>query len=153
MASNPGRAIYMLTAREYAPPGERLHSIAGRLGAIPDTLATSRASLSLMPKVHLETALGQFAGTDKLLTEQIDQLLARSPASRDEIDSVRPAALEALEAHRDWLQDRLAASERDGSFRDPRIGAERFSRKLSLTLDAESDAASILAAAEADLAG
>jgi hypothetical protein len=151
MAANPGRAVYELTARAFAPPGDRLHSLAGRLAAIPDALATARASLGAMPKVHLETALGQFAGTADLITEEVDRLLDQSPASRAEIDAVRPAALGAVEEHRAWLRDRLAASEHDDSFRDPRIGAERFSRKLALTLDAETDAASILARAEADL--
>jgi uncharacterized protein (DUF885 family) len=151
MAANPGRAIYELTARDFAPPGDRLRSLAGRLAEVPDALATARASLGAMPKVHLETALGQFAGTSALITREIDRLLKRSPASRGEIDAVRPAAHGAVEEHRAWLRDRLAASEHDDSFRDPRIGAERFSRKLALTLDAEADAASILSRAEADL--
>src|ERR1700678_858537 len=32
LLANPGSAIYMLLAREYAPLPERLHSLAGRLG-------------------------------------------------------------------------------------------------------------------------
>ena len=40
---------------------------------------------------------------------------------------------------------------RDGGFADPRIGPERFARKLSLTLSAAADADAILARAEADL--
>ncbi len=151
MVANPGRAVYDITARDFAPPGDRLRSLAGRLAAIPRALAAARASLEAMPKVHLETALGQFAGTSALIIGEIDRLLEDSPASRAEIDAVRPAALEALEAHRAWLGERLAVSERDDSFRDPRLGPERFSRKLALTLDAESDAVSILARARADL--
>ena len=151
MEANPGRAIYELTAREFAPPADRLGSIAGRLASIPNSLATARAGLGTMPRVHLETALIQFAGTSALIVREIDRLLERSPLSRAEIDAVRPGALEAIETHMAWLHDRLAASARDDSFRDPRIGTEHFSRKLSLALDAESDAASILARAEADL--
>jgi hypothetical protein len=151
MVANPGRAVYELTARAFAPAGDRLRSIAGRLAAIPRSLATARASLGSMPKVHLETALSQFAGTSSLIVREIDRLIARSPASRAEIEEVRPGALEAIEVHRNWLGGRLAASEHDQSFRDPRIGAERFTRKLALALDAESDAGSILSRAEADL--
>ncbi|MGB9112333.1 MAG: DUF885 domain-containing protein [Acidimicrobiales bacterium] len=151
MASNPGRAIYGLTSRDFAPPGDRLRSLARRLAAIPGALATARSNLGAMPRVHLETALGQFAGTAALIVGEIDRLLALSPASRTEIDRVRPLALEALDAHRAWMSERLAVSERDHSFRDPRIGAERFRRKLALELDAEADAPSILARAEADL--
>ncbi|MGA2528493.1 MAG: DUF885 domain-containing protein [Acidimicrobiales bacterium] len=151
MDANPGRAVYELTARDFAPPADRLRSIAGRLGAIPKSLATARAGLGAMPKVHLETALIQFAGTSALIVGEVDRLLELSPQSRAEIEAVRPVALEAIEAHMAWLRDRLVGSARDDSFRDPRIGAERFSRKLALALDAESDAGSILARAEVDL--
>ena len=151
MAANPGRAIYGLTSRDFAPAGDRLRSLAGRLAAIPAALVTARSNLGSMPRVHLETALGQFAGTTALVVGEIDRLLEHSPASRVEIDRVRPMALEAVDAHRAWMSERLAASERDHSFRDPRIGAERFRRKLSLELDAEADAQSILARAESDL--
>ena len=151
MVANPGRALYDLTARDFAPPGDRLRSLAGRLAAIPEALATARASLGAMPKVHLETALDQFAGTSELIIGEIDRMLEDSPASRAEIDAVRPAALEAIEEHQAWLRDRMSSSERDNSFRDPRIGPERFSRKLALVLDAETDSTAILARAEADL--
>ena len=58
----------------------------------------------------------------------------------------------ALQEHTAWLQDRLTAGDKGHEpFREPRIGAELFARKLSLSLDAEADAAAILARAEADL--
>ena len=151
MVANPGQAIYTLLARDFAPLGDRLHAVAGRLAAIPEALATSRSALGAMPRVHIETALGQFAGTAALISGEIDALLESAPASRAEIEAVRPAALEAIETHRRWIYERLAESERDGTFRDPRIGAERFTHKLALALDAESDADAILSRAEADL--
>jgi Bacterial protein of unknown function (DUF885) len=152
LLANPGRAIYDLTARDFAPAGERLRAIAGRLEMVPTFLATARANLGPMPRVHLETALGQFAGTANLVIDEVDRLLEVSPTNRAEVDAVRPAALEALATHRAWLADRLATFERDNSFRDPRLGAELFSRKLQLTLDTQSDAASILERAEEDFA-
>ena len=64
------------------------------------------------------------------------------------IDKVRPAAVRALAEHRAWLAARLAE---DAEFAEPRIGPERFARKVTLTLDAVDDAGTILARAEADL--
>src|ERR1700689_4233690 len=69
LLANPGSAIYMLLARDYAPLPERLPSLAGRLARVPDALAAARASLGRMPKVHLETAITQFDGTIALVTE------------------------------------------------------------------------------------
>jgi uncharacterized protein (DUF885 family) len=162
LLANPGQAIYTLLARDYAPLPDRLRSLAGRLAAVPGSLAAARAALGRMPMVHLETAIGQFGGTIGLVTEEVNAALrqaanagdAASAAASAEVESARPAALAALAGHRDWLSARLAGADPvaggDG-FADPRLGADLFSRKLSLTLSAAADADAILARAEADL--
>jgi uncharacterized protein (DUF885 family) len=161
LLANPGQAIYMLLARDYAPLPERLHSLAGRLARVPDALTAARAGLGRMPKVHLETAITQFNGTIALVTEAAADA-AGAGAAAAEVDQARPAALDALAAHRDWLAARLAevsaaegpgsrAADDTGGFADPRLGPELFSRKLSLTLQTAADADAILARAEADL--
>jgi len=148
LLANPGKAIYQLLARDVAPLPERLDSVAGRLAGVPAALAEARRQLGQMPRVHLETAIGQFDGTIALVSNQIDTALEDAPECAAQLAQVRPAALEALTRHRAWLSARLA--EADG-FADPRIGPERFARKLSLTLSAAADADAILARAEADL--
>ena len=104
-----------------------------------------------MPKVHLETAIAQFSGTIALVTDVIDAALGDAPECGDDIAAVRPAALDALARHRTWLSAQLSDGAADGGFADPRIGAELFARKLSLTLNAQADADAILARAHADL--
>src|SRR6185437_69040 len=142
LVANPGRAVYLILARDFAPLPDRLAAVAGRLGAIPAALAAARAQLGAMPRVHLETAVSQFDGTMTLING--------IPGTPD-VDRARPAALTALAQHRDWLSARLAEGGVGGAFADPRIGPERFARKLSRTLQAQADAAAILARAEADL--
>jgi uncharacterized protein (DUF885 family) len=162
LAANPGEAIYQLLARDFAPLPDRLASVAARLARVPAVLAEARAQLENMPRVHIETAIGQFGGTIKLVSDQVDAASREvGPGVAAEIGKVRPAALEALDAHRDWLSARLSdgghvgghVGGRDGAdgFADPRIGPERFARKLSLALSAEADSDAILARAEADL--
>jgi uncharacterized protein (DUF885 family) len=149
LVANPGRAIHLLLARDFAPLPDRLASVAGRLAEVPAVLAAARERLGSMPRVHLETAIVQFSGTIGLVSGEIDRALEAESGRAGQIDAVRPAALDALTGHRAWLSARLAAG--DGSFADPRIGPGRFARKLSLTLDAEADAGAILARARADL--
>jgi uncharacterized protein (DUF885 family) len=164
--ANPGRAIYQLLAREFAPLPERLESVAGRLAEIPVTLAEARRQLGRMPRVHLETAIGQFDGTIALVSKNIDAALEAAPQCAGPLARVRPAALEALAEHRGWLSAQLASAQpasaqptsaqptsasAGGGFADPRIGPDRFARKLSLTLNAAADADAILARAQADL--
>jgi uncharacterized protein (DUF885 family) len=105
-----------------------------------------------MPRVHLETAIGQFDGTIALVGKEVDAALAAAPSCGPRLAEVRPAALEALAEHRAWLSARLASAVPgpDGD-RNPRIGPELFARKLSLTLNAAADADAILARAHADL--
>jgi uncharacterized protein (DUF885 family) len=152
LLANPGKAIYELLARDFAPLPDRLASVAGRLAEVPATLAEARRQLGSMPRIHLETAIGQFDGTIALVSTQVDAALETAPGCGPRIGQVRPAALEALAEHRAWLSARLAEAEPgpDGD-RDPRIGPERFARKLSLTLSAAADADAILARAQADL--
>ena len=152
LLANPGRAIYQLLARDFAPLPDRLASVAGRLADVPAALAEARRQLGRMPRVHVETAIGQFGGTIALVSNQVDAALEAAPGSARQIAQVRPAALEALDAHRGWLSARLAeaAPGPDGDL-DPRIGPERFARKLSLTLSAAADADAILARTRVEL--
>ena len=154
LLANPGKTIYQLLARDFAPLPDRLGSVAGRLAAIPGVLAEARRQLGRMPRVHLETAIGQFDGAIALVSDGIDAALegeGATPPSADRLAQVRPAALEALTGHRAWLSAKLAEADSNGGFADPRIGPELFARKLSLTLSAAADADAILARAEADL--
>ncbi len=151
LLANPGKAIYQLLARDFAPLPDRLGSVAGRLAEVPGVLAEARRQLGRMPRVHLETAIGQFDGTIAMVTNEIDAALEAAPQCAAQLAQVRPAALEALTEHRTWLSAQLAETDGHGGFADPRIGPELFARKLSLTLSASADADAILARAEADL--
>ena len=151
LLANPGRAIYALLARDFAPLPDRLASVAGRLAAVPAALAAARQVLGPMPRVHLETAITQFSGTITLVTEVVDAALRDAPGRESDIAAVRPAALDALAGHRAWLSARLAEAAAGHGFADPRTGADLFARKLSLTLNAQADADAILARAHADL--
>lgn len=147
LLANPGTAVYVLLARDFAPLGDRLRSVAGRLAAVPAALDTARRSLVGMPRVHVETAIGQFTGTRTLLATELERALGDEPGLRAEVEPVRDRAIEAIDEHVEWLRSRL-----DAANRDPRLGAAAYSRKLALTLDTASDADAVLARAEADLA-
>src|SRR5262249_44967824 len=151
MGPRPGRATYNLLAREFAPLADRLRSAARRLAMLPESLAAARSVLGPMPEIHIETALTQFAGTERLLTGELRRAASDVPGAARDLDAVLPGALEAIAGPTRWLEERLASGRPDG-FRDPRLGADLFSRKLTLVLDTELPAEQIAARAEADLA-
>ena len=149
LVANPGTAIHLLLARDFAPAEQRLAALAGRLAAIPEQLETARLSLTSMPRVHVETAIGQFRGTQELLRGQVDDLLEQVPGMRLRLDPLRAEAQGAIDAHVGWLQDLL---ESDLAMRDPRLGPERYAAKLWATLDAHLTPDDLLHRAEHDLA-
>ena len=151
MVANPGRAIYNLLARDFAPLPDRLRSAARRLAVLPESLAGARSVLGPMPEIHIETALTQFAGTGRLLTGELRRAASDVPGAARDLDEVLPGALDAIAGHTRWLEEQLASGRRDG-FRDPRLGADLFARKLTLVLDTELPVEQIVARAEADLA-
>ncbi len=144
--ANPGSALYLLLARDFAPLGDRLLSMTGRLTALPASLADARAQLGAMPRVHVETAIGQFQGTRALVAEQLAAALEQEPTLATDVGPARTAALEALDEHLAWLAARLPTSDRD-----PRLGPELYAGRLWHTLDTETSADSVLVRAESDL--
>ncbi len=81
LAANPGTALYLLLARDYAPLPDRLRSAGSRLRQIPEQLEVARATLHDMPRVHVETAIGQFGGTLGLLDDIAREIAERGRSS------------------------------------------------------------------------
>jgi uncharacterized protein (DUF885 family) len=146
---NPGALLYGLIARPFAPVDQRLTSIASRLAAIPDALATARTVLSDCPRIHLETAVGQFSGTATLISDELPNLIGQAPTLADTIEPVQQRALAALGEFVSWLCDR--ADEAGDGGRDPRLGRRTWEARLWHTLDTELSAAEILSRARANV--
>ncbi|HEV2888481.1 MAG TPA: DUF885 domain-containing protein [Jatrophihabitans sp.] len=128
MLHNPGQGLYALLSRDFAPLPERLASVAGRLRSVPDYLDAARGRLSDMPRVHVETAIGQLDGTLALIESEIPAALAQAGNGLDLSREISGAAA-AVRAHQDWLRGELA-----GAQRSARLGPDLFARKLELTL-------------------
>ena len=147
---NPGGLLYGMLHRPYAPAEERLTAMAGRLAAIPDALSTARGVLTDCPRIHLETAVGQFTGAAALVRDDLSVLLAQAPALADRVQPVRQEAVRALQEFVDWLRARLEAPA--GNTREPRLGRRLWEARLWHTLDTELSAAEVLSRAEANMA-
>ncbi|WP_345625787.1 DUF885 domain-containing protein [Rugosimonospora acidiphila] len=148
LAHNPGAMLHELISRPYAPVEQRLESLALRMAAIPDALATARDVLTDCPRVHLETAVGQFAGTGALIADEVPRLLAETPALAGRVEPAAALASAALEEFGGWLRDRLADG---GPGRDPRLGRRLWEARLWHTLDTELSAAEVLSRAQATM--
>ncbi|MBO0870383.1 MAG: DUF885 family protein, partial [Micromonosporaceae bacterium] len=106
LAHNPGSLLYALIARAYAPAQQRLASLSGRLAAVPDALASARATLRDCPRIHLETAVGQFTGTAALIRDELPALLEQAPGAAALVEAPAGRAVAALEEFVGWLRGR-----------------------------------------------
>ncbi|MGC9666734.1 DUF885 domain-containing protein [Planosporangium sp. 12N6] len=149
LAHNPGSLLYGLIARPFAPAEQRLTSIAARLSAVPDALSTARSVLTGCPRIHLETAVGQFSGTAALIRDELPALMAEAPALTDTIEPIRQQAIASLGEFVSWLCDR--AEEAGDGGRDPRLGRRLWEARLWHALDTELPAGEILDRARANV--
>jgi uncharacterized protein (DUF885 family) len=145
LAHNPGGLIYDLIARPYAPLAERVEALAARLDAIPDAMATARLVLDDCPRVHLQTAVGQFRGAASMVRDHLPVVLAKEFGV---VESAAAGAAAALDEFADWAAAQ-AASTVEG--RSPRLGRRLWEAKLWHTLDTELTAADVLQRARASL--
>jgi hypothetical protein len=148
LVHNPGVLLHTLLDRPFAPADQRLASLAARLDAVPDALAVARATLRDCPRIHVETAIGQFAGAQALIRQQLPGLLAEAPALADLVNPAADRAVTALTEFDDWLRGRLATGEPG---RDPRLGRRLWEGRLWHTLDTELSAAEVMSRAQANL--
>ena len=144
---NPGNGIYNLLARDFAPLPERLQSVKARLEQLPDQLAAAKANLKNPPRVMTETAINQNQGVINLIMDGLQEYLAQSPESRDELASARSGAIAALDDYGGWLKrDLLPRS--NGDFR---LGEKLWRKKLRYSLSSDLSPEEILASAQKDL--
>jgi hypothetical protein len=141
---NPGPLFFALIARSVAPVEERLGHLAARLEAVPDAVATARQTLHDCPHIHVETAIGQFAGAASLIRTEIPPMLLAVPSMSAAMTPRIEAAATALDEMAGWLRSQLA---HDGAGRDPRLGRRLWEARLWHTLDTEMSATSVLSAA------
>jgi len=139
MVWNPGNGLHSLLSREFAPMIERLESARARLAKIPGFLQDAKSELGNMPKIHVETAIGQIQGTLHLVQGTLsDHLGENSPEVR--------AAAAALTSFIEWLAEQLPIATRD-----PRLGTHLYSALLWHALDDDTQADDLLAQANTHL--
>lgn len=139
MVWNPGTGLHLLLSRDFAPITERLESVSARLEAIPRFLSDAQAELGEMPRIHVETAIGQFHGTLALIQGEVSELLgAQSPQVL--------AAQASLTTFINWLQEQLPIANRN-----PRLGTHLYSALLWHALDSDTQAGDLLAQANTHL--
>src|SRR5256885_5316425 len=140
-------SLYLLVARDFASPEQRIPNLRKRMEGIPATIAQAKANLQHPPRIHTETAIEQTEGAIGLVREGLAPLLDRAPQMKKELAPLQEKTAAALEDYKKWLQNDLLPRS-DGNFR---LGAEKFRKKLRFALASDLSMEEIMKRAQADL--
>jgi uncharacterized protein (DUF885 family) len=140
-------SLYLLVARDFAPPEKRIPNLRQRMEAIPRVITQAQANLQHPPRVHTETAIEQTQGAINLVRAELAPLLDQAPQMKKDLAPLQAKTATALEDYKKWLQnDLLPRSE--GNFR---LGAEKYRKKLRFALASDLPMEEIMKRAKADL--
>jgi uncharacterized protein (DUF885 family) len=140
-------SLYLLVARDFASPEQRIPNLRQRMEGIPRVIAQAKANLQHPPRVHTETAIEQTQGAINLVREGLAPLLDRAPQMKKDLAPLQEKTAAALEDYKNWLQNDLLPRS-DGNFR---LGAEKYRKKLRFALASDSSMEEIMKRAQADL--
>src|SRR5207248_8439908 len=140
-------SLYLLVARDFAPPEQRIPNLRQRMEGIPRVIAQAKANLQHPPRVHTETAIEQTQGAINLVHEGLAPLLDRAPQMKRDLAPLQEKTTAALEDYKKWLQSNLLPRS-DGNFR---LGAEKFRKTPRCALASHLTMAQIDTRADADL--
>jgi uncharacterized protein (DUF885 family) len=140
-------SLYLLVARDFAPPEKRIPNLRQRMEAIPRVIEQAKANLQHPPRVHTETAIEQTQGAISLVREGLNPLLDGVPQMKKELAPLQKKTAMALENYKKWLQNDLLPRS-DGDFR---LGVDKFRKKLRFALASDLSMEEIMKRAQADL--
>ena len=121
-------SIFIIMARTYAPPADRLKSVIAREKQVPAVFQAARQNLKNPPPIYMDVALEQIPGIIGFFQKDVpdafkdvkDQvLLAQFQATNQKV-------MDELKSYGQWLEKDLKP-QAHGDFR---IGAENYSKKL-----------------------
>jgi uncharacterized protein (DUF885 family) len=142
-----GNSLYLLVARDFAPPERRIPNLRQRMEAIPRVIAQAKANLQHPPRIHTETAIEQAQGAINLVREGLAPLLDRVPQMKKELAPLQEKTAAVLEDYKKWLEKDLLPRS-DGDFR---LGVDKFRKKLRFALASDLSMEEIMKRAQLDL--
>jgi uncharacterized protein (DUF885 family) len=101
---SPMDAIFLMTARDYAPAAERAQNVILRMEKIPDVVAHAKANLKTPPRVWTEIAIERAAGAKAFFEEQRGPLTDALPSEKPRIEAALRTATLAYTSYGAFLQ-------------------------------------------------
>jgi uncharacterized protein (DUF885 family) len=121
-------SIFVIMARTFAPPEQRLKSVIAREKQIPAVFEAARQNLKNPPPIFVDVALEQIPGIVSFFQKDVPDAFkdVKDQKLLDEFHATNQKVMDALNQYHDWLEKDL----KPGAHGDFRIGAANFSKKL-----------------------
>jgi len=134
-SSNVTNSIFVIMARTFAPPEQRLKSVIAREKQIPAVFQAARQNLKNPPPIYVDIALEQIPGIISFFEKDVPEAFkdVKDQAVLGEFHSVNQKVIDSLKQYQEWVQKDLKP-QAHGDFR---IGADNFSKKLLYNEDVD----------------
>jgi uncharacterized protein (DUF885 family) len=121
-------SIFIIMARTYAPPEQRLKSVIAREKRIPAVFQEARQNLKNPPPIYVDVALEQVPGIISFFQKDVPEAFkdVKDPALLAEFNAANQQVMDSLRQYQEWMQKEL----KPRAHGDFRIGMVNFSKKL-----------------------
>jgi hypothetical protein len=121
-------SIFVIMARTFAPPAERLKSVIAREKQVPAVFQAARKNLKNPPPIYVDVALEQIPGIISFFQKDVPAAFkdVKDPALLAQFQATNQKVMDELKNYAQWLEKDLKP-QAHGDFR---IGADNYSKKL-----------------------
>lgn len=102
--ASPLSAIFLMTARDYAPAAERARNVVARLEKVPKVVEAAKENLLNPPRVWTEVGIARASSAKSFLEAQRPFLVASLPGETARVDAALKTAVSAYEDYKKYLQ-------------------------------------------------
>jgi uncharacterized protein (DUF885 family) len=148
-SGNITNSIFVIMARTFAPPEQRLKSVIAREKQVPAVFQAARQNLKNPPPIYVDVALEQIPGLISFFQNDVPGAFkdVKDQALLAEFKTANQKVMDELKSYQQWLEKDLKP-QAHGDFR---LGEENYRKKLLYDEDVEIPLGRLLEIGMADL--
>jgi hypothetical protein len=148
-SSGVTNSIFVIMARTFAPPADRLKSVIAREKQIPAVFQAARQNLKNPPPIYVDVALEQIPGIISFFQKDVPEAFkdVKDQALLTQFQATNQKVMDELKGYGEWLEKNLKP-QAHGNFR---IGADNYRKKLLYDEDVDIPLARLLEIGMANL--
>jgi uncharacterized protein (DUF885 family) len=148
-SSGVTNSIFVIMARTFAPPAERLKSVIARERQVPALFQAARQNLKNPPPIYVDVALEQIPGLISFFQKDVPEAFkdVKDQTLLAQFQAANQKVMDELKSYGQWMEKEL----RPQAHGDFRIGADNYSKKLLYDEDVDIPLARLLEIGMANL--